>query len=319
VLATVVIWLATTSVAAADAGIARVVAANGTTQAEATLVGAFHYPADGSLVTVTAAHPISAGVLLDGVSLLAGRIRMQQASTAAAGSISGLVVDGLPMRASANLVVPLAGTGWAVVDQRAVIPERDGAQRATMITVRLHLTTSWGGEQPGTEILVGYAVSDQPPASSAAGPLPGWLVPIYQQAGARFGVPWSVLAAINRVESSFGADLSVSSAGAVGWMQFLPATWAAYGFDANNDGTANPYDPVDAIFSAARLLAADGAATNLAGAVFAYNHSDMYVTTVLALAHAYQTGSPQPGGVARAALQASVDDARGAFSPVALW
>ena len=59
---------------------------------------------------------------------------------------------------------------------------------------------------------------------------------------------WEVLAAINHIETNFGQDLSVSSAGAEGWMQFLPSSWAQYGMDADGDGHKNPYDPVDAIF-----------------------------------------------------------------------
>jgi hypothetical protein len=111
--------------------------------------------------------------------------------------------------------------------------------------------------------------------------VPPFLLPIYQAAGIQYGVPWEVLAAINEVESDYGRNLAVSSAGAVGWMQFLPATFAQYGVDANNDGTTDPYNPVDAIFSAARYLQAAGAGSDLVAALFAYNHSDAYVSGVL--------------------------------------
>jgi Transglycosylase SLT domain/Peptidase family M23 len=90
-----------------------------------------------------------------------------------------------------------------------------------------------------------------------------------------------VLAAINEIETDYGRNLSVSSAGAVGWMQFMPATWKEWGIDANGDGVADPYNPVDAIFSAARYLQAAGAATNLPKAIFAYNHAGWYVQSVL--------------------------------------
>ena len=76
----------------------------------------------------------------------------------------------------------------------------------------------------------------------------------------RYGVPWEVLAAINEVESDYGFDLGASSAGAEGWMQFLPEEWLAYGVDANGAGVRDPYNPADAIFAAARYLAAAGAA-----------------------------------------------------------
>ena len=64
-----------------------------------------------------------------------------------------------------------------------------------------------------------------------------------------------MLAAINEVETDYGRDLSVSSAGAEGWMQFLPSEWAQYGVDANGDGFEDPYNPADAIFAAAGTCA----------------------------------------------------------------
>jgi hypothetical protein len=111
--------------------------------------------------------------------------------------------------------------------------------------------------------------------------IPPFLLPIFQAAGTAYGVPWQVLAAINEVETDYGRDLSVSSAGAEGWMQFLPSSWAIYGVDANGDGYKDPYNPTDAIFAAARYLRAAGAATNLRGAIYAYNHSQAYVESVM--------------------------------------
>ncbi len=111
--------------------------------------------------------------------------------------------------------------------------------------------------------------------------IPPFLLPIYQAAGIQYSVPWQVLAAINEIETDYGRNLSVSSAGAIGWMQFMPSSWATYGVDANGDGVKDPYNPVDAIFAAARYLKAAGAATNLTRAIFAYNHADWYVQSVL--------------------------------------
>jgi Transglycosylase SLT domain len=111
--------------------------------------------------------------------------------------------------------------------------------------------------------------------------IPPFLLPVYQAAGIEYDVPWPVLAAINEVETDFGRNLSVSSAGAVGWMQFLPSTWARYGVDATGSGYADPYNPVDAIFAAARYLHAAGASANLQNAVYAYNHASWYVQSVL--------------------------------------
>jgi hypothetical protein len=111
--------------------------------------------------------------------------------------------------------------------------------------------------------------------------IPPFLIPIYQAAGIQYQVPWQVLAGINEIETDYGRNLSVSSAGAVGWMQFLPSTWKAWGVDANGDGVADPYNPVDAIFTAARYLHAAGASSSLTNAIFAYNHAGWYVQSVL--------------------------------------
>jgi membrane-bound lytic murein transglycosylase B len=111
--------------------------------------------------------------------------------------------------------------------------------------------------------------------------IPLFLLPIYKAAAARYGVPWQILAAINEIETDYGSDLSVSSAGAVGWMQFMPGTWLQYGVDALDAGYADPYNPVDAIFAAARYLRAAGSASDLRAAILAYNHSQAYLDSVL--------------------------------------
>jgi murein DD-endopeptidase MepM/ murein hydrolase activator NlpD len=111
--------------------------------------------------------------------------------------------------------------------------------------------------------------------------IPPFLLPIYQAAGMQYGVRWEILAAINEIETDYGRNLNISSAGALGWMQFMPATWAAYGVDANRDGQKDPFNPVDAIFAAARYLNAAGAETDIRRAVFAYNHANWYVDSVL--------------------------------------
>ena len=111
--------------------------------------------------------------------------------------------------------------------------------------------------------------------------IPPFLLPIYQAAGSEYDVPWQILAAINEIETDYGRNLSVSSAGAVGWMQFLPSTWKEWGVDANGDGIADPYNPADAIFTAARYLHAAGASKSIQGAIFAYNHAGWYVQSVM--------------------------------------
>jgi hypothetical protein len=117
--------------------------------------------------------------------------------------------------------------------------------------------------------------------------IPPFLLPIYQACGTEYGIPWEVLAAINKIETDFGKNLNVSSAGAVGWMQFLPSSWETYGLDANGDGRKDPYNPVDAICAAAHYLKVAGGQKDLYGAILAYNHADWYAQEVLTYARAY--------------------------------
>jgi hypothetical protein len=111
--------------------------------------------------------------------------------------------------------------------------------------------------------------------------VPIFLLPIYQAAGIQYGIRWEILAAINEIETDYGRNLNVSSAGAVGWMQFLPSTWKMYGVDANKDLRKDPFNPVDAIFAAARYLKAAGGDTDIQKAIFAYNHATWYVDSVM--------------------------------------
>jgi cell wall-associated NlpC family hydrolase len=124
------------------------------------------------------------------------------------------------------------------------------------------------------------------------------LRPIWQAAGNAYGIPWQVLGAINKVETNFGQNLGPSSAGAVGWMQFMPSTWARWGVDANGDGVADPDNPTDAIFSAARYLAGCGGQFDIARAVYCYNHASWYVNEVLGLASLYGQGGGAATGFA---------------------
>jgi soluble lytic murein transglycosylase-like protein len=96
----------------------------------------------------------------------------------------------------------------------------------------------------------------------------------YTVAERRFGVHWSVLAAVNFVESAFGRLRSASAAGARGPMQFLPSTWRIYGMGGDID------DPHDAILAAANYLRRSGAPRDYDRALFAYNHSVHYVRAV---------------------------------------
>src|SRR5437763_3950942 len=81
-----------------------------------------------------------------------------------------------------------------------------------------------------------------------------------------------------------------SSAGAIGWMQFMPSTWLRWGVDADGDGVSDPWRAADAIYAAARYLAASGGQTDIARAVYSYNHAQWYVDEVLATARLFQSG-----------------------------
>lgn len=117
---------------------------------------------------------------------------------------------------------------------------------------------------------------------------------LYQQAGKKYHLDWSVLAAIGKVETDHGRSpgTGVTSgenyAGAGGPMQFLQPTWEMYGDDGNGDGRRDRYNPADAIFGAANYLKSSGAPANYQKAIFAYNHAMWYVQKVLGFAKRYR-------------------------------
>ena len=155
-----------------------------------------------------------------------------------------------------------------------------------------------------------------------ANEIPAEYIPIYKEAAEKYGVPWNLLAAHHRVETNFSTiSPMISYAGAIGHFQFMPLTWVGwnypggsrlgnanipdsiltspeaikkyggYGTDGNGDGRADPMDLEDAAYSAARYLAANGAADgDLRKAVYAYNHSPKYVNDVLGYAEMYVNG-----------------------------
>lgn len=126
-------------------------------------------------------------------------------------------------------------------------------------------------------------------------PPPEKLVPTYSEAAEKYELgprgP-GILAAINFVESDYGESTlpgvargTTNSVGAAGPMQFLyPSSWEAYGVDGNGDGVKDVYNAVDAIFSAANLLHAEGAPADWYEAIWHYNHADWYVRKVERLA-----------------------------------
>lgn len=167
--------------------------------------------------------------------------------------------------------------------------------------------------------------------------IPAEFIPFYQAAGEKYGVNWLLLASIHRQETNFSSNKTVSTAGAIGAMQFMDCTfvgwsypgcgglgngdiqksvltspshianYGGYGVDANGDGIADPWDEEDAIHSAAKYLAASMKGTTeidrIQEAIFAYNHSDIYVSEVYERFLTYTDGwSAVEGNVATTIL-----------------
>jgi len=105
---------------------------------------------------------------------------------------------------------------------------------------------------------------------------------VYKAAAAKYGIPWQLLQAVHYVETGCSDDTTKgSSAGARGPMQFMPGTFRTYAVDGDGDGNCDIYDADDAIYAAANLLAASGAASgDIDGALLNYNHSWSYVNKV---------------------------------------
>jgi murein DD-endopeptidase MepM/ murein hydrolase activator NlpD len=202
----------------------------------------------------------------------------------------------------------LAATA-ARADVFAIVPTPDGDGSA--LTVPFVLP---GLETPNLPGSVAFPASLSTPPAGPVQLSSDELLSLWQRAGAAYSIPWQVLAAINKVESNFGRNMGPSSAGAIGWMQFMPSTWLEWGLDANGDGVADPWNPEDAVYSAARYLAAAGGATDLPRAVYAYNHADWYVNEVLGLADLYAQGSSTTFALDR--LQLDLDSAQSSVAAV---
>jgi len=181
--------------------------------------------------------------------------------------------------AAALSALALAGTASADVFQ--VVPTVSAPAASPFLP---------SAEVPNAPGAVGFSSALLSPPVVAETRSYAQLLGLWQRYGSVYSVPWQVLAAINKVESNFGRNMGPSSAGAIGWMQFMPSTWERWGVDADGDGIANPWSPDDAIAAAARYLAASGGATDISRAVFSYNHAQWYVDEVLQLAQLFGSG-----------------------------
>lgn len=203
------------------------------------------------------------------------------AAASAEGLAAQLVQAETAIRNAARPVADLARHGHTQqVAYRALIA-RPELQADTLARLPAELRpVAEANVQAGTELRV--LSSGEPRALPkwriVTPPPPNELAGVYRSAEAATGVPWQYLAAINLVETRMGRIRGDSSAGAQGPMQFIPTTWSIYG----NGGDINSYH--DAIHAAGRLLRANGAPANMAGALFAYNPSNRYVRAVTAYA-----------------------------------
>jgi len=202
-------------------------------------------------------------------------------------------------RLAAALLTALALAGSAGADVFKVVPNTTAGP--------VSLPSAVAPNAPGTA-----SFSLTPPAAPERLDY-AQLLSLWQRAGAEYGVPWQVLAAINKVESNFGRNMGPSSAGAIGWMQFMPSTWERWGVDANGDGLVDPWNAEDAITAAGRYLAASGGGADISRAVFSYNHAQWYVDEVLQLARLFDSGGQQTTFTLDR-LQVSLDHARRAVA-----
>src|SRR6266581_4107587 len=169
-----------------------------------------------------------------------------------------------------------------VVDAAYVAAELGGVEQGIRLpdTPAQEYLSLGRRQQSAYHLLAAHQIDDLNGASAAlphwriiAPPAPDVLLGYYSEAQQADGIAWQYLAAINLIETNMGRIQGLSSAGAQGPMQFMPATWASYGRgDVNN--------PHDAILAAGRYLQAHGAPSNMTRAIYAYNPSMLYVRAV---------------------------------------
>jgi hypothetical protein len=181
---------------------------------------------------------------------------------------------------------PADVTLLALYDQRIelLLAERPGLSRAVLKRLPPRLAAQVGGElATKRELWRLTPVTHRTRFTTGPALPPATLLRFYHEAQRRFGLRWNVLAAVNLVESAFNKLRNNSASGAQGPMQFIPATWRAYGLGGD------VHDPHDAILGAANYLHANGAPASNGRALYRYNPSSLYVDAVLRYARRIRT------------------------------
>jgi cell wall-associated NlpC family hydrolase len=154
-----------------------------------------------------------------------------------------------------------------------------------------------GGCAPGS----GQSAVQPGVSAEAANSIPADYLKWYRKVGQQYGIPWTILAGIGKVESDHGRTTlpgvthGSNAFGAAGPMQIgiggaAGDQWASVATNEDGKSPVSVYDPADAIAGAAKYLLAHGAQNDISGAIFAYNHANWYVAEVLSWASAYAAG-----------------------------
>jgi membrane-bound lytic murein transglycosylase B len=174
-------------------------------------------------------------------------------------------------------------------DQAALAEQSLQQAKQQLATLRAVAGAAALAEKAAQDLAAAQALAQVTPSTSgpvAALEIPSEYLTAYQGAAATCpGMRWTLLAGVGQVESGHGRNNGPSSAGAVGPMQFMPQTFRGYAVDGDHDGRTDPWDPQDAIFTAAHYLCVSGVAAGgpngVHQALLAYNHAEWYVDLVI--------------------------------------
>ena len=189
-----------------------------------------------------------------------------------------------------------------------------GATISSVVAAQCSSGAGPGGEG-GSGPPPGQGFGSNEPSPEALSDIPGNYLEAYRAAGKEYGIDWTYIAGIGKVETDHGRYDNGSGSGCIegpstpygtakGPMQFIDSTWASVGVDGNGDGVKDPCNYEDAIPSAANYMKQSGAPGDMYGAIYAYNHADWYVNDVMGWADKYRAAEREQGGDEQAAGQA---------------